>query len=246
MVILLPRRPGGNDYYTRMLLHCDGADESTTFDDYSKRNQSVTAYGNAQVDTAYAKFGTGSLILARNATDYLKINDDTDFQFVSGANNIPFTIDLQLRYSTLPSTASDWDVLFRQYVDANNYQIFGIYNDASNLKLKYKVVSASSTIIEITSSVISPANGIWEHYAVVRDASDNYYLFHKGVLVGSGLDSSVLPDFAGDAYIGSHNAGSSEFYSPAGNIDEFRISHIDRWTHDFAPPSRAYAPYDYY
>jgi hypothetical protein len=55
---------GGNDANTNLLLHCDGADGSTSFPDSSNAAPThvVTAGGNAEVDTAQKKFGTGSAI----------------------------------------------------------------------------------------------------------------------------------------------------------------------------------------
>jgi hypothetical protein len=46
---------GGNDALTKLLLHCAGADTSTTFTDSSSSAHTVTVVGNAQIDTAQSK-----------------------------------------------------------------------------------------------------------------------------------------------------------------------------------------------
>jgi len=43
-----------DDSFTKLLLHCDGTDGSTTFTDES--GKTVTAVGNAQIDTAKKVF----------------------------------------------------------------------------------------------------------------------------------------------------------------------------------------------
>ena len=42
----------GIDSFTKLLLHCDGTDTSTTFIDDSDSSHSVTANGTAQIDIA--------------------------------------------------------------------------------------------------------------------------------------------------------------------------------------------------
>ena len=43
-----------------LLLHGDGTNGSTTFTDDSNSSRTITASGNAQIDTAIKKFGSGS------------------------------------------------------------------------------------------------------------------------------------------------------------------------------------------
>ncbi|GAG04681.1 unnamed protein product, partial [marine sediment metagenome] len=50
---------GGNDSYTKLLLHCDGSDGHTTFNDSSGGSHgNATVVNNAQGDTAYYRFPT--------------------------------------------------------------------------------------------------------------------------------------------------------------------------------------------
>ena len=46
-----------------LLLHCDGADGSTTFNDSSPAAKAVAASGNAKVSAAKSKWGGASLAL---------------------------------------------------------------------------------------------------------------------------------------------------------------------------------------
>ena len=79
-----------DDSYTKVLLHMNGTDASTTFTDES--GKTWTANGNAQIDTASYKFATGSGLFDGGG-DYIDTPDNADFNFGSG----DFTIDLQMR-----------------------------------------------------------------------------------------------------------------------------------------------------
>jgi hypothetical protein len=79
---------GGIDSYTKLMLHCNGADMSTTFTDDSFSARTVTANDNAQINTAQYKFGLASGIFDGSG-DFLSIVNSSDFNF----NSNDFTID---------------------------------------------------------------------------------------------------------------------------------------------------------
>ncbi len=78
-----------------LLLHCDGADASTTFIDATGRHQ-VTVAGNAQVDTAQSKFGGASALFDNNSSSSLTLDGSTDFVFGTG----DYTIDFRVRFDS--------------------------------------------------------------------------------------------------------------------------------------------------
>lgn len=82
------------DTYTKLLLHCDGTDGSTTFSDNGVTGHTVTANGNAQIDTAQSKFGNASGLFDGTG-DYLTIPDHADWNFGTGN----FTIDAWIRFA---------------------------------------------------------------------------------------------------------------------------------------------------
>lgn len=55
-----PTGQGGIDAYTKLLLHMDGTNGSTTFTDSEITPKTVTAQVNAQISTTQTKFGSGS------------------------------------------------------------------------------------------------------------------------------------------------------------------------------------------
>ena len=81
---------GGLDSATKLLLHCDGADDSQTFTDSGNTGHTPTdpAPGDAKQDTAYAKFGSASGYLDGTG-DFIEVPDHDDWNFGSG----DFTVD---------------------------------------------------------------------------------------------------------------------------------------------------------
>jgi hypothetical protein len=81
---------GGNDKFTKLLLHGDGTGNS--FVDSSASEQTITAVGNVTQSTAQSQFG-GKSILFDGTGDYLSIADNEDLDLGTG----DFTIDTWIK-----------------------------------------------------------------------------------------------------------------------------------------------------
>ncbi len=99
-----------------------GVDGSTSFIDRSASPRTVTANGNAQVDTALSKFGTRSLLLDGTG-DFLSTNDTPDFNIGTGN----FTVEGQFR--TQAVTAAQAMICLRLTGDGDTLYLF---REASN------------------------------------------------------------------------------------------------------------------
>ena len=99
--IPVPSAEYSSDSYTKLLLHMNGTDGSTTFTDDGETGHTVTANGDAEIDTAQKQFGTASGLFS--GTGYLSILDHADFDF--GADN--FTIDFYIKTTTIYSYLSN-------------------------------------------------------------------------------------------------------------------------------------------
>jgi hypothetical protein len=95
---------GGNDSFTKLLLHCDAADGTTTFTDSSAAAHTITPGGNAQIDTAQAKFGASS-VLFDGTGDFLVADGHADFAFGTG----DFAIDFWLRPNAINAFKALYD-----------------------------------------------------------------------------------------------------------------------------------------
>ena len=108
------------DSYTKLMLHMEGSDGSTTFTD--EIGKAVTANGNAQIDTAQKKFGAASGLFDGTG-DYLTLANSNDWSFGSG----DFTIDFWVNHATTPTSS----------VVINYYTAGGIRHGTSNKVLVY-------------------------------------------------------------------------------------------------------------
>jgi len=216
----------GIDGYTKLMLHCDGADESIIFTDASASGHTMTAQGNAQIDTAQKKFGSASGFFDGSG-DYLTTPDSTDWAFGSS----DFTIDAWVRFTDTGAR----NILVGRTTDANSYfywqlktgingSRFADYNSGYNFDFE---TSPSFSI------------NTWYHVAITRSGND-FRMFVDGTQVGSTYNNSnafVTRTVTFD--VGAMTQNSA--YVMHGWIDELRISKgIARWISNFTPPTEAY------
>ena len=217
----------GNDSYTKLLLHMDRADGSTTFTDSSLASQgTATTFGTVQVDTAQSVFG-GASLLGDGDSDYLTFPDSNDWFF----DVLDFTIDFWVRFNSVASDIT----FYSQKVDGNNYFIFK-YQSAGALG-GFETVGGVDKIFDTRSW--SPSTNTWYHIAYVRSGGNTFRIFVDGTQLGTDItNSEAITNFATGIAIGSQTGPQGI----NGWIDEFRISKgIARWTTNFTPPTSAYS-----
>ena len=209
---------------SKLLLHCNGTDASTTFTDSSDSAHTVTANGNAQIDTAQSKFG-GAAALFDGAGDYLSIPDHADWNFGSG----DFTIDTWLRFASVSGNQQ----IVGQRVDASNFWALYLNNGAN---VSFDVFVDGAYTHQMNFAWIPNAD-TWYHLAMVRSGND-FKCFINGTQIGTTqTDTDAMPDLAASLIIGSFS--SSSYFN--GWLDEFRIvKGTAIWTSDFTPPDTAY------
>ncbi|WPE19972.1 LamG domain-containing protein [Shinella zoogloeoides] len=217
-----PLVAGGNDAFTKLLLHFDGVDGATSIVDSSPSGNLITSVGGAQIDTDQSKFGGSSLLLNGSST-YLTAPDSPDWDFTAD-----FTIDAWVRLSSISGprviasvysgSSLGWSFQFRG--DRGSTLLFG---------------SGDTVIIE---RPWGPSINTWYHVAVAR-ISGTLRLFINGVQ--SGAVQSNTASFSGTTTPLQIGRLSGLGFVFAGWIDELRVSNgIARWTENFSPPSRPY------
>jgi Concanavalin A-like lectin/glucanases superfamily len=220
----------GGHYYSNttpqasLLLHMDGADASTTFTDTMGRH-TVTAIGNAQIDTAQSKFG-GASALFDGTGDGLNVADTGDFDFGTG----DFTIDLYIR---LNSTATDQSIFDFNTTDPRI--IISFQTSTKEIQVAFQTVwsfgSGSNTIAN---------TGQLYHIALTRSGS-TFYLFVDGVLKNTNSPSSSDIQCGANLKLGIHLNDTSNPFN--GWMDEVRIiKGFAAWTSSFTPPTAPYTP----
>ncbi len=231
----LPSSEYTSDSYTKLLLHMNGVDGSTTFTDDGNTGHTVTANGNAQIDTAQKKFGTGAGLFDGTG-DYLSIPDSADWNFGTG----DFTIDWWMKFNVLSGNGYKGGI--EQYVDSNNFFQVSTYYYNGKLYLNQFYCKSGGTTIFYYYSTLASGEGItgtigidWNHYTVVRNGG-NVHVFINGVeqsmTEGTTISGKTFPDISAPFTIGLDTNNGYTFLD--GWIDEFRISKgIARWVTDF-------------
>lgn len=221
-----------DDSYTVALLHCNGANNSTTFTDES--GKTWTASGNAVISTAQSVFGGAACAFDGNG-DYITASDSADWAFGAG----DFTIDFRARLNSLPASGVSY-VAYSHWVDVNNRINFRIGNDAGVYNWRFAVWSGGVNTVLVDASPSSLAINTWYHVTLSRNGN-SFRVFINGSQIGSTItDSDALPDLSAPLRIGTSETTGSYF---DGYLDEFRISKgIARWTANFTPPGSAYQP----
>lgn len=215
----------GIDAFTTLMLHCDGADASTTFTDSSLSPKTVTPNGDAQIDTAQSKFG-GASGLFDGTGDYLLNDGSSDFAFGTG----DFTIDLWVRFASVATTMAICD--FRSAILTTSTMDLFFATPAHAMALS---VNGSNIILGTTVLVADT----WYHIAVAR-SSGVTKMFINGAVEASVSNSTNYLVGANRPAIGVSGVTLSTIPFN-GWIDELRISKgIARWTAAFTPPTSAY------
>ncbi|MGL5734044.1 MAG: LamG domain-containing protein, partial [Beijerinckiaceae bacterium] len=135
------------------------------FTDESSFARTLTAGGNAQIDTAQFKYGASSALLDGTG-DFVSAANSTDFEFGSGA----FTIEMFVRFN---SVAAVWFMNNNQ----SGGQGWSLYLNSGNLQF-------TAAGLGVTMSVAwTPSTATWYHLCVDRDGSGNCRLYRDGSML---------------------------------------------------------------
>jgi len=203
---------------TKLLLHCDGTDGSTTFTDSSGNGHTFTVVGTAELDTAYKEFGTASALFL-SGTNKIYTADSPDWDFGTG----DFTIDFWFRSITGGSN--------RWFLSRNQTADYAFYWQNGNLYF-------SINNVDVLTRSWTPTTATWYHMAVVRD-SGSVSIYVDGIKQGASAAAATNLTYSSALYLGGWVTSD-----PDGTywMDEIRISNTARWTANFTPPTSAYLP----
>jgi len=205
---------------TRLLLHCEGVQNSTTITD-SAGNHTPVSRNTAKIDNNVSKWGDGSLVFG--ALAYVAIPDSDDWGFFASVSTT-HTVDFWAKDQDTDFPQSD-DGYFGQHINTNNNYSF--VKEWNNDYLHTTFWSNYVRRMYISSTPLTWADDNWHHYALV---------FINGV-VGVYVDGAQVDygtwggsqDFAAEFFIGTTNLfGAPPPSVPAaayhGWIDEFRVT----------------------
>jgi hypothetical protein len=224
----------GDIYYNSvsLLLHCNGADNSTTFTDNSPTPKTVTANGNAKISTVQSKFG-GASGLFDGTGDFLTFPGSTEFNL----GTADFTLEGWFRFSDM---AGAGDALFLLGNSTTNRPL-GLYR-LSGRELAFGVSTGGSNYTEFdtTTSPLTAGGLVWHHVAVVR-ASNTLSIYVDGVVtnVANASYTGAIANAPATNYISRIPWSTSVDF--VGNINDIRFTKgVARYTANFTPPALAF------
>lgn len=198
------------------LLHMDGADGSTIFTDVT--GQTITAFGNAQIDTAQSKFG-GASGLFDGAGDYLT--------FPNAAQNVLGTGDFTIEAFVRIASFSMPNTLFSTGDTSTDNGVLFTINASGALQIFGSTTSLAGGSVSLNT---------WTHIAFTRSGTTAEG-FVDGVSAVTGTLSRNLTANT-SIHIGARNFSSSlgDYFN--GHIDEFRLTKgVNRYPAAFTPPT---------
>lgn len=213
-----------DDYFSNvsLLLPMNGANNSTTFTDYSPSPKTVTPSGDTKISFAQSKWNLSSGYFDGTG-DYLNIPTNIAFAFGTG----DFTIEMWLY-----RVGSGQQHLYEGRNGTTTNTIL-LYLNASNQLTYY----ANGAVRISTTSV--PTVNTWVHIAVCRSGTSTK-LFMDGVQVGSTYTDTL--NYAAPTttlYIGTNDVASGSYLN--GYLADLRVTKgVARYTANFTPPTASF------
>jgi hypothetical protein len=204
-----------------LLLHGDGTSGSTTITDSSSNAVVVTANGNAQIDTAVKKFGTGSIQFDGD-NDYLSAGTSLG-NFGTG----DFTIEMWI----YPISYNRG--LFSKTTSTSGSSPPSISAYMTSTALLVGVNSGSATGSWNTCSAL-PALNQWSHLAICRSGTD-LRCFLNGTSILNVTNNADV-DNSLTLRIGYWRLNAVF----EGYMDDIRFSGAARYTSNFTAPTAAF------
>lgn len=220
----LLRRGFTDPYYDNVILLLK-ADDALT--DLSKVASTITAYGNAAVNSSTKYFGAGSLALDGSGDYIVAAPASPPDNFVFSTN--PFTVEAFIYVTGGEGVTNRTIISCGTSALSSNWQ-FSL--SGSSILVFFHNANSS-----ITSGTDVISLNTWTHVAVSYDGS-TLRLFINGVLVRSEVFACNYSGYT-QFRIGI-NRGSSVWFP--GYIDSLRVtSGIGRYTQNFVPPTTDFA-----
>ena len=218
-------RPGDGQYtvdsYTKLLIHSDTSNGSTTFVDSSANAHTLTV-NNVAHSTTQAKIGGSSYFNEGDVTNHSRrilVAANADWSFGTGN----FTVE----YWWYPTSwSSDSEGMFA--MEGGRGDTFAMSNSQSSPQTKVTIVfDYNGGDEDISNTGWQPTLDTWQHMAVVRSSGTV-----KFYVDGSEQDSFSADYNMSDTVDLSWGCGGNRANKDA-YYDELRVSNIARWTSNF-------------
>jgi hypothetical protein len=211
---------------THLLLHCDGANGSTTVTDSSVSGRTMTVVGSAAISTTQSKFGGESLNLPSGGSRVTSPNS-TSWNLGTGS----WTLECWLYTATVAQSGG-----FIRICNAGGFGVLMAVNSGCTYFL-----SSTGTSHDIANNISfgTLTTNQWNHIALVRSGNtfSPYINGTRGTTTTASAGPAIFWSSATTLAIGDQ-VGSS----PTCFIDEVRVSRTALYSGaSFTAPSAAFA-----
>ena len=212
-----------------LLMHMDGANNSTLFTDNSPTTKTISRVGLPVISTTQSKFG-GASAKFNGSNSWLSVSNSSAFNLGS----LDFTIEAWIRPNVI---TSDYGGIFSKR-NSNDEQSFTFFLSGDRSGAVGFLLTTSTGAFKYTLGSVPPVNQ-WSHVAAVRSGS-MLRVYVNGVGgTATNIGTVAILDTNIDASIGilSRHIG----YVFDGYIDELRVTKgIARYTSNFTVPTEAF------
>jgi Concanavalin A-like lectin/glucanases superfamily len=202
--------PAGDPYYnnTRLLMHCNGSNGSTTFTDNSFVGSTLgIVAGTPTISTTQSLFGGASLFMTGN--------DVVSVPYASGVNSLGTTFSIEFAIY-LDSTKATQNILdARAAPGASDWVIYA--QDAGGGLYNLKIYDGSATYTWGTGV----AYNTWQRFGLYANTG-TARMFTNGALDGAPFNTSLDGSTTSDLWIGGVETIAT--YAMRGYLDEIRIT----------------------
>lgn len=226
---IAPTLPFVNDANTVLLIHANGTNATTFFEDDNgsttiRTAKTIVAFNNAQLDTAQQKFGQSSMLFDGTG-DYFASTFATDESFGTGN----FTVEFWYR----PAAIGAIQVPIGNRSGSTGLNIWWVEIGSDGAAYAAFQNSAGTSFYPVSPSTY--AANTWYHIAIVRNGST--LTFYRNGTGGTAV-TGVTGSFGGGVnyYIG----GIVGSYNVNGWMDEVRISNVARYAANFTAPTTTF------
>lgn len=222
--------PFVNDDNTLLLLHMNGTDGSTFFEDDNGVGRSacgILVGNNAQIDTAQSKFG-GSSAIFDGTNDAIRVIPDPNI--MSHPYTGAFTMEFWFYMPTNPGATATLPLVNR-FGGGFGSREFMVLVENLNIRIAYNAYNGSDPIqnLNMTGSGTF-ATSTWHHFAWGYDGDKTYSVWLNGTRFNTVTTTYSNHQLTATGFqMGGYGSYTNPGNDWPGSIDEFRISTTDRY-----------------
>lgn len=202
-----------------LLLHGEGANNSTTFTDSEGTPKTVTGNGSAKISTSQKQWGSASVCLTKSTNDYLSIAHATSLDLSTSTPD--FTMEAWIYLSSAPT--DNQSMFDKDGVSGSSFPsyLFGIASSTRKLQAVLGSGNGVSSAQVFSGVTVIPLT-TWQHVAMCRKGS-KLFAYLNGLLEWTTTITATMTDGAKALLVG-YETGQPAAQHWDGFLDDLRVT----------------------